>query len=584
MNKYRSRLLFVLIAFIIGVLVCLGLVLGQLFQKVYYNNFNENTTQEIELTAHFIETMSILSGESSETELESILGTLELQLTLLSEDQAVIYTNYTESGDAFDTAKMEGMLQKARRTPGEVQKLEWEEDSYYYVVYMYDSQGNEGYLVVNTSFQLLSNVTKQIWLILIVGLGLALLVITLVVLKIIEKYIKPIESITDVSIELANGNYSARAYETSIDEMGVLSEAINVLARNLQVMKANDEMQQDRLSTLIENVGSAIILIDGKGHITLANKVYKEWFEYNQAELVHQLYYEAIPYRKVIKLVEEVLLSEGTVRKQFVLSTKVEKRELDVYGAPIIGNDHEWKGILVVFHDIHELKKLEQVRKDFVANVSHELRTPITSIKGFSETLLDGAMEDEQLRKYFLGIILKESERMQLLIEDLLDLSKIEQVGFELNAEKVHLSGLLEEIYVLLQKKAEKKQITFSLEAEKNVYMLGDVDRLKQVFLNIVNNAILYTPEHGEIILSLKDEGKNVSVKVQDTGIGIAKEEISRIFERFYRVDKARSRESGGTGLGLAIVKHLVEAHHGNVEVESEVGEGTEFTIILPKS
>ncbi len=424
---------------------------------------------------------------------------------------------------------------------------------------------------------------QEIWFLLITGLGLALFIITMLVLKLIEKYIKPIESITNTAIELANGNYSARSYEASIDEMGMLSEAINELARNLQVMKANDEMQRDRLSTLIENVGSAIALIDGKGYITLTNKAYKEWFEFDQVEHVHQLFYEAITNRKVIKLAEEVLLSEAAVRKQYVLSTKVEKREFDVYGAPIIGNNQEWNGILLVFHDIHELKKLEQVRKDFVANVSHELRTPITSIKGFSETLLDGAMEDEQLRKYFLSIILKESERMQLLIEDLLDLSKIEQVGFELNIKEVHLSELLEEIYVLLQKKAERKQLAFHLDVEKNMYMLGDPARLKQVFLNIVNNAILYTPEHGEITLCLKGEKGNVIVKVRDTGIGIAKEEIPRIFERFYRVDKARSRDSGGTGLGLAIVKHLVEAHHGIVEVQSEVGKGTEFTITLPK-
>lgn len=582
MNRYRSRLLFILIAFIIIVLVSLGGVLGQLFQRVYYDNFNEKMTNEIEVTVHFIESMGMLQEGASEAEIGSLLGVSDLKLMLLDENQETIYINHAMEENILAKEQVKKMLQNARRESGEVQKLEWEDGLHYYVVYMQDAEGNAGYLVVNESFQSLDNVIRQMWAILIVGVGTALLVIVWVVLKVIGKYVKPIESIADVAIELANGNYGARAYEVPNDEMGMLSEAINVLARNLQVMKAKDKMHQDRLHTLIENVGSAIILIDRKGYITLTNKVYKEWFEGDSGEHVHQLFYEAIPYRKVNKLIEDVLLSEKTVRKQFFLSVKGEKREFDIYGAPIIGTNHEWDGILVVFHDIYELKKLEQVRRDFVANVSHELRTPITSIKGFSETLLDGAMEDEELRRNFLSIILKESERMQFLIEDLLDLSKIEQSGFELNVKEVHLSELLKEIYILLQRRAEKKQLSFQLEVAEDVYILGDAARLKQIFLNLVNNAILYTPE-GNVTLSLEDGEDHVRVKVKDTGIGIEGEEIPRIFERFYRVDKARSRESGGTGLGLAIVKHLVEAHHGQVEVESEVGEGTEITVILPK-
>jgi two-component system phosphate regulon sensor histidine kinase PhoR len=234
-----------------------------------------------------------------------------------------------------------------------------------------------------------------------------------------------------------------------------------------------------------------------------------------------------------------------------------------------------------VFHDITELKRLEQMRKDFLANVSHELKTPITSIKGFSETLLDGAMEDRKLREYFLTIILKESDRMQNLIADLLDLSKIEQQGFKLQMGNVNLKMLLEEIEVMLRGKAANKTIDLQLQAAQDVTIPGDPHRMKQIFLNLISNAIVYTPAGGRVVVSLETSHHWVSVKVSDTGIGIEKAEIPRIFERFYRVDKARSRNTGGTGLGLSIVKHLVEAHRGLITVESDVGVGTTFTVML---
>jgi two-component system phosphate regulon sensor histidine kinase PhoR len=230
------------------------------------------------------------------------------------------------------------------------------------------------------------------------------------------------------------------------------------------------------------------------------------------------------------------------------------------------------------------LKKLEQTRKDFVANVSHELKTPITSIKGFTETLLDGAKDDPQSLEAFLNIILIESDRLQTLIQDLLELSKIEQHRFKLDIKEIDLIAVLNEVMTILHKKAEEKGIslTFQPEAE-NLLIEGDLFRLKQVFINVINNAIMYTPRDGDITIVIEEKEHKVRIKVVDTGFGIEKHEIPRIFERFYRIDKARSRNSGGTGLGLAIVKHLIEAHKGTVSVKSEVGKGSTFTITLKK-
>jgi len=224
------------------------------------------------------------------------------------------------------------------------------------------------------------------------------------------------------------------------------------------------------------------------------------------------------------------------------------------------------------------------MRKDFVANVSHELKTPVTSIKGFTETLLDGAMNNQETLEAFLSIILKESDRLQTLIQDLLDLSKIEQQGFQLNLQKVEMRSLLEEVMTLLTGKAEAKNIRLEFYCKQSqVFLRGDTDRLKQVFINLIGNAINYTPVEGDVKIILLECEENVRIHVKDSGVGIIEEEIPRIFERFYRVDRARSRHSGGTGLGLAIVKHLIEAHHGNISVRSKVGEGSEFIIELHK-
>ncbi|HLO10954.1 MAG TPA: ATP-binding protein [Pseudoneobacillus sp.] len=425
---------------------------------------------------------------------------------------------------------------------------------------------------------------RVLWWLLSISLNIALILIVLLGIKIRNRYTKPIEAATNVAIELSKGNYRARTYEDHRTETSTLSTAINTLAINLQEIVKTQELQQERLSTLIENMGSALILIDNRGYISLINKAYKEIFHVDPNQFLLKLYYDVIGHKNITELIEEIFMTERKVKRQLLLPLDIERRYFEVFGSPIIGTNNEWKGVLLVFHDITELKKLEQMRKDFVANVSHELKTPITSIKGFSETLLDGAMKDEATLKAFLSIVLKESDRLQTLIQDLLDLSKIEQQGFHLNIEEIDIMILLNEVMAMLEGKAVEKNIKLQLIPSYTPLLIkGDYYRLKQVFINLISNAITYTPAGGYVEIAVMEKDTMVSIQIKDTGIGIEKEEIPRIFERFYRVDKARSRNSGGTGLGLAIVKHIVEAHKGNISVRSVMDSGTTFTISLEK-
>jgi two-component system, OmpR family, phosphate regulon sensor histidine kinase PhoR len=586
MTKYKTRLLFALISLIVTVLLGLGLILGQLFKNYYLTNFNERFKNEVRIVGDVIEKNGGIETLNQQ-ELAEMSEWLKTRIAIVNQEGVIHFDSGGDSG-VTENAHKKIIFDIVSDIENHVQENTGDysfgtEVQYYWDTININGQ-TEGYLFFATKLSEMKEVYRQIWWILSISLGLALFVILFLGSKIATRYTKPIESATNVAIELAKGNYRARTYEDHIDETGMLSAAINILARNLQDLMKSQEIQQNRLSTLIENMGSGLILIDGRGYINLINKPYKEIFNVNSGEYLYKLYYEAIEHKEISSLIEEIFMTEQKTKKQVVLPLVIERRFFEIYGVPIISSDNVWKGVLLVFHDITELKKLEQVRKDFVANVSHELKTPITSIKGFSETLLDGAMNDKKSLEAFLSIILKESDRLKSLIDELLELSRIEQQGFKLNLEEVNINEQIMEAMEILKARAEEKDIKLHFERNSHaINMIGDSDKLKQVFINLLTNAITYTPNNGSVSIEVLEQKEVIMILVKDTGIGMEKEEISRIFERFYRVDRARSRNSGGTGLGLAIVKHIVEVHQGRIDVTSEVGKGTIFKLSFLK-
>lgn len=401
---------------------------------------------------------------------------------------------------------------------------------------------------------------------------------------VIARYIKPIDDISQTALQLADGKYSARVYEDDLTGITPLTHSLNVLARNLQEMSQQRESEQERLKTLIETMGSGLIVLGRSGNISIMNKTFSSMFSLDFKSARSQNYRDIGLPKELEKFAYRLLMTETPTRQQLSLQTPIGFRYTECYGAPIIGEYGKWLGMVIVVHDISELKRLEKVRQDFVANVSHELKTPVTSIKGFTETLLYGAYKKEDTLLEFLDIIKMESDRLQLLIDDLLDLSKLEQQSFQLHKRPVSIKSLLSRAIQLTQQAAELKNIRVQVAEQADVLVDGDENRLLQILVNLIANAITYSTDQTSIHLATWADGNYGVIRVTDEGIGIEKQELSRIFERFYRVDKARSRNSGGTGLGLAIVKHLVEAHQGKIEVESEVGKGTIFTVRIPLS
>ena len=276
-------------------------------------------------------------------------------------------------------------------------------------------------------------------------------------------------------------------------------------------------------------------------------------------------------------------ISTSSMLKKEIVILEPEERTFQVYAAPVLRGS-ELDGAVLVFHEITELRRLENVRRDFVANVSHEIRTPLTSIKGYAETLLDGAIKDKKNAEDFLGIISSDSNRLVQLVDDLLDLTRIESGKLNLKMSPYSLEAIVDRVFVGLKEQSQKSRITLRKEVPPGLPDVNvDEASIAQVLLNLISNGIKYNRDGGSVVVSALKDGDFVRVNVSDTGIGIPEQDISRIFERFYRVDKARSREMGGTGLGLAIAKHIVQSHNGDVFVESELEKGSTFSFTLPK-
>lgn len=398
-----------------------------------------------------------------------------------------------------------------------------------------------------------------------------------------KSLLRPLNDITELVKDLNQGHYWRRIHFD--DQDGPLFELMNQsnqLASHLQTATEHQILHADRLQAVIRHMASGLLFIDHKGRIVITNDMLLHMLNWDSD--FHQYIYHEVPLtEEVMGCIKDAFTTEQEIKQHITLEAGVMLREIDLLVVPVKDIDQKITGVVLVFHDITDLKQLEQTRKDFVANVSHELKTPITSIKGFSETLLDGAMYSEHHLKEFLGIIRKESDRLYRLIQDLLDLSHIEQKKLHLTWEDVDLGELVQDSLILVEPEAQQKNISCVFDYRYAVVQ-GNADRLRQIMLNLLSNSIQYTPENGRVEVAITDwQNDGYSICIRDNGIGIKKNDLTRIFERFYRVDRARSRASGGTGLGLAIVKHLIDAHDGELSVDSEWGQGSTFCVHLHK-
>ena len=422
--------------------------------------------------------------------------------------------------------------------------------------------------------------TAPVYHLLLLALGGALTGTVLFSYYFSSRLTLPLSQITRIAQQIAKGEFHHRVRIRTGDEMEALGQTLNRMAESFE--KKIKEISDDRAQTLaiLSGMVEGVLVLDKRGKVILTNTPFQRMFGFGEGELIGRYHYERLRHHALNELVEEVIRTERPLSREIRLDAPFPQHfqvQASVTEGPQNGS------VVLVFHDITEIKRQERIRKDFVANVSHELRTPLASIKGYLETLADEGMDDPAQAKEFLSILQKNSDRLQNIVQDLLHLSRIESGLDPVRPAEVPLKECLEKNLLLLAPLAKKKEQVCSLSIPSEMKLWADPKKINQVFINLLENAIKYTPEKGTIEIKASQKESRVEIEIQDSGIGIPKEDLSRIFERFYRVDRTRSRDLGGTGLGLSIVKHIVEAHGGKISAQSEPGKGSRFILSLPK-
>lgn len=423
---------------------------------------------------------------------------------------------------------------------------------------------------------------NRAWFFLGVGAVSAVFLSWYFTVRVEQELLEPIRDMTKITRQLLGKQMKYTLPDEYVDELGLLGKTLTEVGNRIQRNIGEITEEKNKIQAIIECMAEGLIALDRNGRITLLNSQSEALFRLQSKDQLGKSFMEVVRNYQVAQVFQEALTTgQPQNRKVEVVTPAV--RVLRIKITPLQDERGSIIGVVGVIHDISELTRVERMRTDFVANVSHELRTPLTTIKGFVETLLEGAMEEPATCRRFLEIINTESNRLAQLINDLLSLSEIEAKKQPLVREAFSLPELIGETLNIFKIPLEKKKLQLEVVVPENLpNMEADRGKIGQVLINLIDNAIKYTTSGQEITISAWQEGETLITCVADTGPGIPQEAVPRLFERFYRVDAARSREMGGTGLGLAIVKHIIEAHGGKVWVTSEWGQGSNFYFSLP--
>jgi two-component system, OmpR family, phosphate regulon sensor histidine kinase PhoR len=387
--------------------------------------------------------------------------------------------------------------------------------------------------------------------------------------------------LNEFSRRVAQGDFRPMFIERSNDELSDLSRTLNQTASKLDQTIRTLTEERNQSAAILASMEEGVAVIDSAQRIIYCNRAFRQAAGIPEAPVEGRLVVEIIQHADLLTLIDSALTKAEIIHGEVVVGS-VRTRSFAVTSAPI-SSEGSVIGAVMVLHDISEIRRLERARRDFAANISHEFRTPLAAIQGFAETLLDGALDDSANNRRFIQIIHDNAIRLGRLTEDLLKLARIEAGQLQLEIQPVAIARIIESSIETTRVKADQRNLVVESNCKPDLPMLkGDARALQEILLNLLDNAIRYSSPGGRIKVSAEIAGMEMMLSVSDAGIGIPKADQDRIFERFYRADAARSRESGGTGLGLSITKHLIEAHGGRIKVESEVGRGSTFYVFLP--
>ena len=571
----------------ISVIILIGTFMTDTTDRYYHDEFRKiNSTV---FNSDYVDSLCMLIGtESAPQDIYSSVSAYSGQLGIDSFRNFFILDG--KSGKTIDgLTSNEELSNNLELSPNVITAMNGEvggeiksEYSYMdYAVPLSSENGIEYIVYVQDTKEESNTILRNIFTIIIQALLLGIVISLIFAILLSITIISPIKSLTQKSKQMASGDFSSTIDVNSPDEIGQLTETFNYMANELKTTMSAIQSEKDKVETIVQYMTDGVMAFGVSGEIIHINPAAKKILDIKEDDMpsFDQLFssYEInmgqIIYFKHFETLERVI-DRG-------------EREISVYFAPF-KTDDKTGGVVVVLRDITEREKLDKTRKEFVANVSHELRTPLTTVKSYTETLQE-MISDENIDvdtiEGFLGVINSEADRMTRLVRDLLLLSSLDHSINDMTKSELDIASLTKGIVEKLQHSAKEKSQTLSYEPTNAIpVVLGNSDRLEQVITNVITNALKYTPDGGDILVSTMHMFNNVIIKVKDNGIGIPQKDIEHIFERFYRVDKARSRQMGGTGLGLAIAKEIVEAHGGTISIKSKPRQGTTVMIKIPVS
>ena len=580
-RNLHMKLVLILILLIVSVMAVVGTFLinsvGNFyledFQEQVYNVFNSETLSTIE---------EVSDDHNALQQIEQILDTYSSQLgidvysrnyyILDSEGSFLSGSNVASGSELVRTANIIAAM------AGEVGNSASSQNDYMdyaipigeepsYIIYIMDDKDD------------IRDMSWRFFTIVLQSMTFGLLAAILLSFLLSKAITTPIENIKNRAQNVAAGDFSDRLAIQSNDEIGELTSTFNYMADRLQNTLEEVQGERDKLNTIFQHMTDGVAAFTSDGKLMHMNAATERLLGIRFVES------EEMRFADVFHDVEQPTPGRNGAEKVVQMEIKRMGRALHVLFAPFGSKNDVERGIVAVVHDITEQRKLDDARREFVANVSHELRTPLTNIKSYTETLIDAAGDlPVETEKRFLSVIYNEGDRMTRIVKDLLTLSKLDYGRMDLKFVRFSMQEMLEAVYSAMVLDAEKNGHELKLEIlDQMPFMNGDRERLEQVVVNIISNAIKYTPTGGHIgIRAVKRDDDHVMIQVSDDGMGIPAADIPRLFERFYRVDKARSRAKGGSGLGLAIAKEMVEAHQGTIDLQSTLDVGTTVTIILP--
>lgn len=574
--------------YILIILISVAITVGAFVFYGYSYLVNENEkslTARVNLVADFFTEQDIQSVSDLEKYIDKYAEDIGLRLTFINEEGNVLADSEADSSDMENHRTRPEVRRAFRNEVGSDHRYSKTVGiEYYYAAVRVELNGFTGVIRASepaeTFEALIDTLTFSIAVMILVCIGIAMVLVYYQSKRIME----PIEYMTKKSEEIAEGHYNGSILVDGTDEVARLAKSFNKMTKSLRIEQERVISRKEELSSILKSMNSGVVALESNGRILFYNAPFAHLIQFEDNEegdkLLGKSFYRFFRNEEVIDVISQVEEEEKPIRGETVITLDEKEMILLIKGTPLYKKAKRKFGTLLILEDVTRMKKLENIRKDFVSNVTHELKTPLTSIRGFVDTLKNGAIDDPAFARRFLDIIDIEAERLSILVNDILILSEIE-AGNESGKSMVHVEEVIDEVIELLEKKG-KENVAILKDMERPVTdFLCNRHRLKELIINLADNGLKYTNE-GSVIIKCWEEENDLLLQFIDTGVGIPKEHIPRLFERFYRVDKGRSRKQGGTGLGLSIVKHLVELYRGTITVESEPDKGSVFTVRLP--